>query len=181
MLKALGDAIERDAPGLRPRVRSLRDMVEQCIVTTRSLAQGLSPVHLDRDGFAGALEQLAASSQALYGVPVTFACRGTRATPPLEAATDLYRIAQEAIRNAARHSGAQQIGLQLIVSDDRLTVEVEDDGRGLSASSGSGTGMGLKIMRYRASIVGAALDIGGGDGRGTVVRCTLRLAGLEAN
>jgi signal transduction histidine kinase len=180
LLKSLEDAIERDAPQLRARVHSVRDMVEQSISTARSLAQGLSPVHLDRDGFAGALEQLAASSEALYGIPVRFACHANRALPAqLAGAPDLYRIAQEAVRNAARHSGASEIRVELVIDDDQLSILVEDDGQGIAKTASPNRGMGLKIMRYRASIVGASLEIGERDGGGTVVRCSLRHEGED--
>jgi len=175
LLRSLEDAIARDAPQLSARVHSVRDMVEQSIATARALAQGLSPVHLDRDGFAGALEHLAANSDALYGVPVKFARYGNAALPQeLSGAEDLYRIAQEAVRNAAGHSGAGEIRLGLAVDDEKLVVTVEDDGHGISTNAGANGGMGLKIMRYRASIVGASLEIGARDGGGTVVRCSLR-------
>jgi signal transduction histidine kinase len=174
LLKSLEDAIERDAPQLRARVHSVRDMVEQCIATARALAQGLSPVHLDRDGFAGALEQLAASSEALYGIPVTFSRQGAAALPAqLAGAPDLYRIAQEAVRNAARHSSASEIRLKLVIDSDKLVIVVEDDGHGILQTASANRGMGLKIMRYRASIVGASLEIGAREGGGTVVRCSL--------
>jgi signal transduction histidine kinase len=174
-LKSLEDAIERDAPQLRARVHSVRDMVEQSIATARSLAQGLAPVHLDRDGFAGALEQLAASSEALYGIPVMFSRLANGVLPAqLAGAPDLYRIAQEAVRNAARHSGASEIRVKLVIDHDKLVIVVEDDGRGIAQNASANRGMGLKIMRYRASIVGASLEIGARDGGGTVVRCSLR-------
>ena len=76
-------------------------------------------MHLDRDGFAGALEQLAASSEALYGIPVVFTSSAQlRSTRGACGAADLYRIAQEAVRNAARHSGASEIRLALAVDNE---------------------------------------------------------------
>ena len=92
--------------------------------------------------------------------------------PELASASDLYRIAQEAIRNAARHSGAAAIELQLAIEPERLVVAVEDDGIGMPQHAETRGGMGLKIMRYRASIIGALLDIEPREGGGTVVRCT---------
>jgi signal transduction histidine kinase len=178
LLKSLEDAIERDAPQLRARVHSVRDMVEQSIATARALAQGLSPVHLDRDGFAGALEQLAVNSESLYGIPVRFSSQCSAQLPAdFERAQDLYRIAQEAMRNAARHSGASEIRVNLAVDDERLVMTVEDDGHGMHQAGSVSSGMGLKIMRYRASIVGASLEIGAREGGGTVVRCSLRHLG----
>ena len=70
MLKTLEQAVISQAPELRTKVIAVRDMVDQSIATTRALAQGLSPVHLERDGFAGALSQLAANTESVYGIPV---------------------------------------------------------------------------------------------------------------
>ena len=176
LLKTVEDAIARDAPQLTTRVHAVRDMVEKSISTVRALALGLSPVHLDRDGFAAALEQLCSSSEALYGIPVTFASRLTSSLHGLAAAADLYRIAQEAIRNAARHSGATEIRLSLDASDERLTLTIEDNGRGIMPTAQTRGGMGMKIMRYRASIIGALLEIGARQQGGTTVRCVLRQA-----
>jgi PAS domain S-box-containing protein len=176
LLKTLEDAIARDAPHLSTRVHSLRDMVEQSIATARALAQGLSPVDLDRDGFGGALEQLCASSEALYGIPVKFASRQSSGLLALTAAADLYRIAQEALRNAARHSGAREIHVTLTVDERLVSLVVEDDGHGILPGAETRGGMGLKIMRYRASIIGASLEIGAREHGGTFVRCVLRQA-----
>ena len=176
LLKTVEDAIARDAPQLTTRVHAVRDLVEQSIATVRALAIGLSPVHLDRDGFAAALEQLCSSSQALYGIPVEFASHLSGSLHGFAAAADLYRIAQEAIRNAARHSGAKEIRLTLTSSDKRLTLTIEDDGRGIMPAAQTRGGMGMKIMRYRASIIGALLEIGARQQGGTSVRCVLRQA-----
>jgi signal transduction histidine kinase len=176
LLRTVEDAIARDAPQLTTRVHAVRDMVEQSIATVRALALGLSPVHLDRDGFAAALEQLCSSSEAMYGIPVKFASRLAGSLHGLAAAADLYRIAQEAIRNAARHSGANEIRLTLTASDKRLTLTIEDDGRGIMPTAQTRGGMGMKIMRYRASIIGALLEIGARQPGGTMVRCVLRQA-----
>ncbi|HUO68361.1 MAG TPA: histidine kinase, partial [Gammaproteobacteria bacterium] len=174
LLKTLEDAIARDAPQLTTRVHSVRDMVEQSISTVRALALGLSPVHLDRDGFAAALGQLCASSEALYGIPVRFSSRLTGHLNGLASAADLYRIAQEAIRNAARHSAAKEIRLTLSADNERLMLTVEDDGSGIMSAAETRGGMGMKIMRYRASIIGALLEIGARKHGGTIVRCVLR-------
>ena len=176
LLRTLEDAIARDAPQLTTRVHAVRDMVEQSISTVRALALGLSPVHLDRDGFAAALEQLCVEQRGAVRHS------GQVREPPdghlhgLAAAADLYRIAQEAIRNAARHSGAKEIRLTLTADDERLTLTIEDDGRGIMPAAQTRGGMGMKIMRYRASIIGALLEIGARKHGGTIVRCVLRQA-----
>ena len=88
----------------------------------------------------------------------------------------VFATTQEAIRNAARHSGANEIRLTLTASDKRLTLTIEDDGRGIMPTAQTRGGMGMKIMRYRASIIGALLEIGARQPGGTMVRCVLRQA-----
>ena len=180
MLKTLEQVVGKHAPELRPKVGAVRDMVGQSIATTRALAQGLSPVHLERDGFAGALSQLAANTESVYGTPVRFSVsRGAPIVDP-SVTTDLYRIAQEALNNAARHARARQITVSLVVDRDILKLEVADDGCGIPPDSVQTAGMGLKIMRYRANMIDASLDILPRQGGGTIVRCTLRqLAEIE--
>ncbi len=174
LLKSLEQATEREAPQLGPRVHSVRDLVEQCIVTTRALAQGLTAVNLDRDGLAGALKQLAASTEAVYDIPVRFSAQTSGSSLGVGAATDLYRIAGEALTNAAKHSCASEILVDLKTDGESVEISVEDDGVGIPEVTTTGTGLGLKIMHYRASIIGASLDIGPREGGGTVVRCVWR-------
>ncbi len=174
MLKTLEQAITNQVPELRTKVRAVRDMVHQSIATTRALAQGLSPVHLERDGFAGALSQLTASTQSVYGIPVRFSAVRAMTVIDPSVATDLYRIAQEALNNAARHSGAREIVVRFSIDNNALQLEVTDDGRGIQADAAEDGGMGLKIMRYRASMIDASLDIMPRKGGGTIIRCTLQ-------
>jgi two-component system CheB/CheR fusion protein len=88
--------------------------------------------------------------------------------------TNLYRIAQEALNNAVKHSGATRISIELSSAGDALTLGVRDDGIGFSTANGSPSGMGLHLMNYRARVIGAFLDIQSGSGCGTTVQCTLR-------
>jgi signal transduction histidine kinase len=87
-----------------------------------------------------------------------------------EVAQHLYRIAQEALSNAARHAQASRIRVEFRGTDSELTLQVEDDGVGLPAASPAG-GMGLRTMRYRAQIMNGELTIGPGPGGGTRVTC----------
>jgi signal transduction histidine kinase len=88
----------------------------------------------------------------------------------LARATHLYRIAQEAVNNALKHSGAGLIEISLFREEGNTVLAVSDDGRGLAGGAKPG-GMGLNIMRYRAGMIGAELEIGPGREGGTVVRC----------
>lgn len=171
MLKTLEHDVTHSVPELAPRVEVIHEMVGRCIGSARALAQGLSPVHLKGDGFGRALSHLAANIEALYRIPIDFEHSGFVAVDDEETATDLYRIVQEALTNASKHSNASRIELRLTVDEEGLLVEVEDDGVGIAAENSRG--MGLKIMRYRANMIGASLNIATGGKGGTLFRCRL--------
>jgi signal transduction histidine kinase len=85
----------------------------------------------------------------------------------------LYRIAQEAVTNAVRHSGAHGISITLARKDGETALSIEDDGTGLSSEAMQADGMGLRTMRYRAELVGGKLEVGPGPSGGTRVVCRL--------
>ena len=87
-------------------------------------------------------------------------------------ATHLYRIVQEAINNAVKHGKAKRIFISLKPAGDRFVLNVTDDGVGFSNETKKNGGMGLHIMKYRASVLAAALEVRSGmDGVGTTVVC----------
>jgi signal transduction histidine kinase len=87
-----------------------------------------------------------------------------------QAATNLYRIAQEAISNAVRHGRARHIVISLAMDGDAMRLSVRDDGQGFDGTQGTHDGLGLSIMRYRAELVGGVLEVDT-DARGTTVLC----------
>src|SRR5262249_23361437 len=91
------------------------------------------------------------------------------------AGTHLYRIAQEAVTNSVRHGQARHIWIRLITSESGLNLTVKDDGSGLAKGWLQRPGMGLRIMKYRASTIGATCVIKPGPACGTVVTCTVPL------
>jgi len=87
-------------------------------------------------------------------------------------ATNLYRIAQEALNNIVKHSRAKNVLLELRECDGHVELRVEDDGVGMPAGrTETGSGMGLHIMDYRARIIGGSLRIEARPGGGTVISC----------
>jgi signal transduction histidine kinase len=92
-------------------------------------------------------------------------------------ATHLYRIAQEAMGNAIKHAQAKSIVVSLKQSDNELTLTIKDNGRGFSRTSMVMEGMGLRIMEYRADMMGAMLRVDSTIGKGTTVACRLRKSG----
>ena len=175
LLKGLERGASSQAPELLTDVENAQHVLNQSIATARALAQGLSPVHLERDGLAGALEQLATNVESLHHVPIVVSHRGRREVG-VSIVTEFYRIAQEAVNNAARHAKATKIHVDLDYQHG-MRLAVSDDGCGFE--HGSNDGMGLRIMRYRADLLGARLSVTQDATRGTMVICELTEQGLE--
>jgi signal transduction histidine kinase len=161
-------------PALLPEIEGITRLVSNAVESTRSLARGLSPVNLERGGLQDALDGLAMHAAELYGVKVV-CTHGVRPSSPLsaETANHLYRIAQEAVTNAVRHGQAQIIRLNLTSMRGQVRLVISDDGSGIPESAIDAPGMGLKIMRYRARMVGGEVRFEAGKPRGTrvVIEC----------
>lgn len=159
LLKGLEVQLSREAPQYSSQVTKISDLLARAIQSTRSLARGLAPVNLERGGLPEALKHLAARCTDMYSLQCTFNFGGQK-VPDLEegAATHLYRIAQEATTNAARYARAKTIAIELRSTGRKLQLSIADDGIGLSAGLAQGRpGMGLKIMEYRARMLGGTV------------------------
>jgi len=174
MLKGL--ASQLDAPQRRA-LDEIGGLVTQSLNSVRALSSGLLPVSGSGGGLIAALGRLIESSRQHFGLAVDF---HADAWPELELddteASHLYRIAQEALTNVARHSGATGAQLALTVAARSYCLEVADDGRGIGAPRPR-TGLGLRIMAYRADIIGATLAIDNKTPRGTLISVTGKHAG----
>ena len=87
-------------------------------------------------------------------------------------ASHLYRIAQEALTNAARHGRSTLVDISLVAEDEGFRLRITDNGVGFSRAAPSAPGMGLKIMKYRADMIGAKFDIGANEPCGATVTIT---------
>ncbi len=143
----------------------------------RDLSHGLIPVDVEANGLIEALKRLTKNAERMFDVECTFQEIGTPLVHNSTAATHLYRIAQEAVNNAVQHGQADRIRIVLAAGEEQLRLQVRDDGVGFEGESPPEDGMGVRIMNYRARIIGGTLDISSARGDGAVVTCTLpRLA-----
>jgi signal transduction histidine kinase len=150
----------------REEAEKVNEVIKDAVGQVRRIARGLSPIEFGDESLADALQRLAEETSETYGT----ACKVTAdetALPAGRFAAQLYHIAQEAISNAVRHGKAKQI----VVALSPRELSVTDDGTGLPDDATRTGGMGLKIMKYRASVMGASLDLRRGDRGGTVLRC----------
>jgi PAS domain S-box-containing protein len=173
MLRGLATRIQKQSPESVDQVNEIVVLVNQSIETARALARGLLPVNTDGGGLSFALRALAERSRTLYGFDVDFRAD---VSPDLtlreSAASHLYRIAQEALTNTARHGRASAVAIFLLITKHKFLLRITDNGTGFGETARSGSGMGLKIMKYRAGMIGATLEISPNYPHGTVVRVT---------
>ena len=134
-------------------------MVEEAIELTRNLARTLHPIELGADGLAGALQNLAANLSKAFNVSCRLQHFGAVVLNDPKAGIHLYRIAQEAASNAIRHGHARNIAISLDATSKSIMLAVTDDGTGLPADARTKKGMGLRIMDYRAGMIGGTFDI----------------------
>lgn len=170
----------RNAPEAKDAAEVIAQ-VTQAIDTTRALSRGLVPVEMRAEGLMNGLRDFAHRAQQVMGI----ACRFEPAQPVLihdsAAASHLYRIAQEATNNAVKHGRASRVEIGLATDGDRVTLTIEDDGTGLPEGIDPNKGMGLRIMTYRARMIGGQLTVRRRDpSGGTIVACTFRPARQDA-
>lgn len=154
---------------------ALVEMVSDAISQTRSLARGLYPVHLEADGLMTALQELAAQTQSLYGIPCRFFCEEPILLYDRAVTTHLYRIAQEALNNAVRHGKATAIEIELLEEGEAVSLSIRDNGVGMPSDAPPHKGLGLSIMRYRARMIEGTLEVGPAASGGTAVTCRFKV------
>lgn len=169
----------------------IAQLVQDAISRTRDLAHGLSPLGLEAEGLAPALEELARRTDELSGLHCRFHGRGSSNPCEGGAAVHLYRIAQEAVNNAVKHAKARTIAITLATEEGRGILSIQDDGTGYATDQPAGGGMGLRVMAYRARMIGGSLvtqrgnsngnrdDMQRGTREGTVVICTFELPRID--
>jgi two-component system CheB/CheR fusion protein len=146
-------------------------LVNDAILKTRELSRGLLPVVSESHGLMSALQRYASEIEDLFGVACRFQCEHPVLIHDEVMATHLYHIAQEAVNNAVKHGYPHNIQIHLFAGDHRGTLMVRDDGTGFDLLPERHVGMGLHIMKYRAGMIGGALDVRRDMPQGTSVVC----------
>jgi two-component system sensor histidine kinase UhpB len=171
-----------DLPTAKTRAEELRDVAALAHSEVRRLARGLRPGVLEELRLEPAIERLCEEFQTTHGIPVELnIAPGSCDQLTTNCETALYRILQEALTNAARHSGATGIEVSLTCRDNRIVLRVSDNGRGFSAMPAVGTAhdpgkIGLASMRERALMLGGQLMVHSEPNRGTTVQVSINMA-----
>lgn len=170
-VRALANRAQKERDVISVDLDQLALLATSCIQDAHRIVQGLSPL-TNADGNLDAALDLLAQRSSLSGTRVQF--RSRHETLPmieLKIRNHLYRIAQEAVQNALKHSGARNIDIELASRPGDLRLSVIDDGHGLAAAIDSRSGLGMRTMRFRASAIGGRLSISRGAKGGNTVVC----------
>jgi signal transduction histidine kinase len=175
----MGKVLEKKAAShipLEPSdIQEIVELIDQAITMTRGFARGLNPVELQADGLMHALGKLAENMKRLFGVSCTFVCSAPIFIYDNEKATHLYRIVQEALNNAIKHGKADEVAISLDREGTTCVLTISDNGIGYGKTPSHGRGMGLSIMRYRASMIEATIDIRARPQGGTDLVCCFQV------
>jgi chemotaxis methyl-accepting protein methylase/signal transduction histidine kinase len=146
---------------------------QHALEQVRQLSRSLFPIEIEAASLTAALRELAQATESLYKIEVRVEGELPQANIDGGTATQLYRIAQEAVTNAVKHARAHGIIVRVDSQPGTVRMQITDDGIGIGDIN-LRDGVGLQIMRYRAHSIGGILTIERGSPGGTVITCTLR-------
>jgi len=172
----LADQLQEKKLGESSEAERIGSLLNEAMAQTRSVARGLFPVRLEEEGLVSALEEVANNATRMFRIRCDFACAVPEPKLETNAALHLYYIAQEAVLNGAKHGNASAISVAIARQQERFTLTVQDNGRGFDLAEGHSGGMGIRIMRYRAQMIGATLDLKSRPGQGTQITCVFHAA-----
>jgi signal transduction histidine kinase len=168
MLRRAGNYIPEGSPP-REDLKEVQEIAQATLNNIRTLSQALHPILLEEAGLESTLDWYIPTVERQTGLVVHYEKSGQPFPVETSAGVHIYRVAQEALNNVSRHSGAREAWVRLKFSPDSLELEVEDHGTGFVAEKMQ-RGIGLVAMRERAELIGATLVIAPRAQGGTAVR-----------
>src|SRR5215216_1525209 len=170
--------IDKDTDSAESHLSQADELVRQAQKELNILIQEMRPLALEGKGLATALREYVTRWSEGAEIPADFRVQGEREVP-LEAEQALFRVAQEALANVARHSEARQVEVDLVYTRNTVTLRVVDDGRGFDPSRNPGGGFGLQSMRERLVRLGGHVNVESAPGKGTRVECFCPIQGKK--
>jgi signal transduction histidine kinase len=157
------------SPATAASLRQIVDLVNGCIEEARLVTKGLHPVPDEPRGLETGLRDMVETVNNTASLTCALRIEGELLVSNFSVSSNLYRIAQEAVRNAVRHAEATAIDVLVHADGEALSLQVTDNGKGIPAERKT-RGLGLDIMRYRASTIGGSLQISSNHPSGTTIR-----------
>jgi PAS domain S-box-containing protein len=170
MTRALAERVKNAKPIAPEEIENIAALINDGVTAARIIARGLHPVEMDSSGFTVALRILANEA---WSIPCRLEVEEDIRIPDATVALHLFRITREAVVNANKHARAREVTVAMKTSPKWIELSITDDGIGIASKQTNHSGMGLHIMNYRASSIGARLEIEPIRPRGTRVSCFL--------
>ena len=177
LLQLSAAARDTTDPAIAERLRDARDSAQYALQEARALSHALHPGVLDDLGLEAALRKLARDSSSGNGIDIDVSYAGGADRLPRDVEGVLYRIAQEAVRNATIHASPRRIRVAVHQTGAEATISVHDDGVGfdLAEAEARRAGMGLTSMRERVDLLDGRLEVNTAKGSGTTISATVPL------
>ncbi len=175
MTKGLQIRLAKQQPEASEDAGKVHDLVQEAINHARELARDLATFDLKQKDLASALKDLAEHVRKTFNISCTFKADGIPPSLEPHAVVQFYKIAQEAVTNAIKHGKADRVGIKVANGDGHLVLTIQNNGKPFPDMRSRSTGMGLRIMNYRANLLGASLDVKAKGPDGTLVTCSLPL------
>jgi signal transduction histidine kinase len=174
MIKGLTKRLAADHHTALGDVRKIDELMDEIISHTHNLAHEFSSLDIKGgDDLSTVLKGLAGNVKKMFDIPCGFNLKGALPDLPAHTTVQLYKIAQEAVSNAIKHGQARHVSIGLTQDNESLVMTIKNDGLRFCQPANSKDRMGLRIMNYRASTIGATLEIRAADKAGTLVCCAL--------
>ena len=168
--------VDSEPARAKQRLGEVRELVRHAMAEMRSLIFELRPADVAADGLARTLQKHVDVLRRVYGTEIALDADGARAGAVVE--REVFRIVQEALGNALKHSGAEHVRVRIRTAGDRLLATVEDDGAGFDpAGAQARRRLGLISMRERAEALGGTLEVRSTPGAGTTIAMEISLDG----
>jgi two-component system, NarL family, sensor histidine kinase UhpB len=174
MLKGLEQRLANEQHPSLGEARKIQLLMDEIIHHTHNLARQFSSLDVQGDDLTCVLKGLAGNVKKMFEISCGFSAKGTLPELPEHTTLQLYKIAQEAVSNAIKHGKATQVAIGLLRHHELLVMSIKNDGLPFAQPAGKNR-MGLRIMNYRASTIGAKLEIKPLEKSGTVVTCALAI------
>ena len=170
--RSLANGLERDGSASSQDAAQISDLADDASNQIRQISRGLMPSDVVRRGLFASLLDLARVTTESCGLLCEATLDESVVFPDGAVETHLFRIAQEAVNNAVRHSGASRIDILVAEAEGMPKLVIQDDGRWRNILENAG-GIGMKTMQYRATVINGHLNIQKNERGGTVVVCQL--------
>jgi NarL family two-component system sensor histidine kinase LiaS len=168
LVRAARKQMERDPATAQRHLQDAEELAAQTQQELIALIHALRPAAIADKGLVAVLREDADDWSRRMSIAVELRVQGERTTP-LDVEDTLLRVAQEALANVARHSGAQGVSMRLAWEEEQVCLTIHDDGGGFDLDKVEGKGLGLASMRERVEALGGTLAIVSGAGSGTTV------------